>query len=189
MNKYLNKFIEKYFSCDSNEIMQALDLGAGDFSDVDYLKENGWECKGVDIKSGVDLNEIYECGRCFDLVFSNYVIHLLRNKENFFRSAYDNLKDGGYFFINALSDQDENTRSGLNLNNAKRIMEEVGFSILKSEIFEVYDDEPGHNHYHKIVEIYAQKNSSLRRQGGNHVKKRRTSSPGDFVCGRPEFTG
>lgn len=71
MNQFLKNFIEEKFKSPE----KALDLGAGDLFDVLGLKQLGWQCDGVDIKTGTDLENPYlsENGP-YDLVYSNYVL-------------------------------------------------------------------------------------------------------------------
>jgi hypothetical protein len=71
MNLYFKKFIEEKFKKQG----KALDLGAGNFFDVNYLKQLGWKCEGVDKNVGVDL------------VYSNYVLHKLVDREQFVKTA------------------------------------------------------------------------------------------------------
>ncbi len=53
MNIYLKNFISEKFKKPG----KALDLGAGEFFDVAYLKQLRWKCEGADIKTGVDLEK------------------------------------------------------------------------------------------------------------------------------------
>ena len=55
MNEYLENFINTKFRKSS----KALDLGAGDFCDVKNLEKLGWECEGVDLEMGIDLEKPY----------------------------------------------------------------------------------------------------------------------------------
>jgi len=76
MNPELKHFVTKYFS----EGGKALDLGCGDGVDLRGLEEMGWECDGVDIITGTNLNEVYLSPNApYDLVYSNYVIQKLKN--------------------------------------------------------------------------------------------------------------
>lgn len=85
MNVYLEQFIANKFKCPG----KALDLGAGKFFDVACLKQMGWIGFGVDKTSGIDLEKKYlSPKKPFNLVFSNYVIHKLKNPERLVETAY-----------------------------------------------------------------------------------------------------
>ena len=154
MNIYLKKFIDAQFKNQG----KALDLGAGDFSDITYLKKLGWESEGLDIKTGVDLKKPYQSkNRPFDLVYSNYLLHKLKNKEQLIKTAYDNLKSGGWFFIHTFDKSDPNGKSDLTADFLKKLLEKQNFKNITTSIFDFYDDEAGHKHWHKILEAGAQK--------------------------------
>ncbi len=97
MNPELKHFVTKYFP----EGGKALDLGCGDgTTDVEGLKKIGWECDGVDIITGTDLNEIYSSPNApYDLVYSNYVIQKLKTPESLIKAIETNIKEGGKFFF------------------------------------------------------------------------------------------
>jgi len=154
MNIYLEKFIEKKFKNPG----KALDLGAGDFTNVNSLKDIGWVCDGVDIKNGINLENIYlSKNKPFDLVFSNYVIHKIKNKENFILTIFNNLKQDGWLFIHTFDKSDENSTSDMTSLFSKKILKEHGFVNISTSVFDFYDDDEGHKHFHKILEIIAQK--------------------------------
>ena len=95
MNEYLEDFINKKFKKPD----KALDLGAGDFCDVKELEKMGWKCEGVDIEMGIDLEKLYiSKNKPFNLVYSNYVLQRIKNKDVFVRTVYENLKNDGCFF-------------------------------------------------------------------------------------------
>lgn len=151
MNEHLEKFINEKFT----ETGKALDLGAGSFNDVNSLKERGWFVEGVDKKTGIDLNEPYISeNKPFDLVYSNYVLHFLKNKQQLIDTAVDNLKKDAWFFLHTFDKSDENI-SGFDSEDVLKMMGD--FKNITTRVFEVFDDEPGHNHWHKILEITAQK--------------------------------
>lgn len=130
MNTYLKKFIEEKFKKPG----KALDLGAGDFFDVACLKQLGWKCEGVDIKTGVNLEQYFlSKNHPFDLVFSNYVIHKIKNKEQFIKIVFDNLKKGGWFFIHTFDKKDKNSKSVLTTNAYKKYCPSRALKILKLE--------------------------------------------------------
>ncbi|MFA6325234.1 MAG: class I SAM-dependent methyltransferase [Candidatus Paceibacterota bacterium] len=154
MNIYLEKFIKEKFKNPG----KALDLGAGDFVDVKSLEDIGWKCEGVDIKSGVNLENVYiSKNKPFDLVFSNYVIHKIKNKKNFISTIFNNLKQNGWIFIHTFDESDENSTSDMTSLFSKKILEEHGFINISTNVFDFYDDDEGHKHFHKILEIIAQK--------------------------------
>ena len=89
MNIYLENFIKEKF-LNSGKV---LDLGAGNLSDIEYLKNKGWIYEGVDKNLGTDLEKLYiSKNKPFDLVYSNYVLHFLKNKQQLINTAYKNLK-------------------------------------------------------------------------------------------------
>lgn len=154
MNSYLKKFIEERFEKPG----KALDLGAGDFVDVACLKQSGWKCEGVDKKTGVDLEEYFlSKNHPFDLVFSNYLIQRIKDKEQFARIIFDNLKKDGWFFIHTFDQEDKNSRSNLTENYLQKMLADQGFKNIKTRIFSYYDNEIGHEHWHKILEATGQK--------------------------------
>lgn len=154
MNIYLKDFVDEKFK----KAGKALDLGAGNFFDVACLKQLGWKCEGVDIKSGVDLEKPYESeNKPFDLVYSNYVLHKLKNKKQFIQTIYNNLKDGGWFFVHTFNQSDPNSKSKITSKLLKNFLEKQGFRNIKIELFSYYDNEKGHKHWHKILEATGQK--------------------------------
>lgn len=154
MNTYLKKFINEKFKKPG----KALDLGAGDFFDVVCLKQSGWRCEGVDIKTGINLERYFMSkDKPFDLVYSNYVIHKLENKEHFIKTIFVNLKKGGWFFIHTFDKSDKNSKSNLTRNSLQKLLSTQEFKNIKTRVFSYYDDEEGHRHCHKILEATGQK--------------------------------
>ncbi len=154
MNIYLEKFIKEKFIKPG----KALDLGAGGFSDINYLRNMKWDCEGVDIKIGVDLEKYFLAeNRPFDLVFSNYVIHKIKNREQFVKIIFDNLKKDGYFFLHTFDSEDENSTSDLTKKYLQEILFAQGFKSIRVRVFSHYDDEEGHEHWHKILEATGEK--------------------------------
>lgn len=149
----MNVYLKNYLS--DLDPGKALDLGAGDFQDVKALQEMGWECRGVDLNMGVDLNEPYFDKVKFDLVFSNYVLQKLDNKMQLIESAYNNLKGGGYFFLHTFHKSDKNSMSDIDEKSVKEMCEVVGFRDVKVRVFDYYDKE--HRHWHSILEVTAEK--------------------------------
>lgn len=154
MNIYLKKFIDEKFKNPG----KVLDLGAGNFFDVACLEQLGWKCEGVDIKTGVNLEKPYE-SKCkpFDLVYSNYVLHKLKNKKQLIQIVYDNLKNDGWFFIHTFDRSDPNSTSKITHSLLKKLLEKQGFKNIKVRVFSYYDNEEGHKHWHKILEAVGQK--------------------------------
>jgi len=154
MNTYLKQFINKKFK----KPCKALDLGAGNFSDVSYLKQLKWNCDGVDITTNVDLEKPFESkNRPYDLVYSNYLLHKLKNKDQLIKTIYNNLKDDGWFFIHTFDKSDSFGTSDLSDIKLKKILTKQGFTKIKTKIFRYYDNEEGHKHWHKILEATGQK--------------------------------
>ena len=154
MNVYLKKFISEKFKKPG----KVLDLGAGDFSDIAWLKQLKWRCEGVDIKTGIDLEKTYQSkNKPFDLVYSNYVLHKIKNKKQLIQTIYNNLKNGGWFFIHTFDQSDSNSASNISCDYLQKILIEQGFRNTKTRLFCHYDREPCHKHWHKILEVSGQK--------------------------------
>ena len=154
MNIYLKKFINQHFKKPG----KALDLGAGDFLDITDLKKIGWQGEGVDIKTGVDLEKPYQSkNKPFDLVCSNYVLQKLKNKNQLIKTAYDNLKSGGWFFIHTFDESDANSKSDITADFLKKLLKKQSFRNISATIFDFYDDGKGHKHWHKLLQASAQK--------------------------------
>jgi len=154
MNASLKKFIDEKFKKQG----KSLDLGAGDFFDVACLKQLGWKSDGVDIKTGVDLEKDYEAkNKPFDLVYSNYVIHKLKNRKQLIQTIYNNLKNDGWFFIHTFDQSDKNSKSDLSKVYLKKLLTEQGFKNINTKVFSFYDNDEGHKHWHKILEATGQK--------------------------------
>jgi SAM-dependent methyltransferase len=154
MNTYLKNFVSEKFKNPG----KALDLGAGDFFDVACMKQLGWKCEGIDIKAGVDLEKAYKSEKgLFDLVYSNYVLHKIKNKERFAETIYNNLKGCGWFFIHTFDRSDKNSASDLSQTYLRELLTEQGFRSIKVKLFSYYDNEEDHKHWHKILEAIGQK--------------------------------
>lgn len=154
MNEYLRLFVERTFPHQGT----ALDLGAGSFSDVKGLEQMGWECEGVDIRTGVDLENHYlSLHAPYDLVYANYVIHKLKNRRQLLDTAFGNLKNGGWFFLHTFDQSDENSSSDLSAETVQKFFAEAGFTNISSRLIKHYDDEIGHEHWHIILECVGQR--------------------------------
>lgn len=154
MNICLEQFIADKFRRPG----KALDLGAGKFFDVACLKQLGWVCSGVDKLTGTDLEKKYlSPKKPFDLVYSNYVIQKLKNPEQLVETAYNNLKSGGWIFLHTFDKTDKQSKSKLDKKQLAAMLKKQGFSGIEARVLDFYDNDPGHNHWHKILEIFAKK--------------------------------
>lgn len=147
MNIFLEQFIKKNFK----KTGFALDLGCGKGYDAVCLRECfNWSVRFIDKKrDGIDLEEYYKhCLIKFDLVYSNYVLHLIENKDIFLKSAYDNLKKNGWLFLHLLS---------IEKKDINKLLKDTGFKDIKYKKIDFYDNDIGHKHWHKILEVTARK--------------------------------
>lgn len=152
MNQNLKNFIVKKYK----SVGGALDLGAGDFSDIKSLINLGWVAEGVDINMGVNLEKPYLAEqRPFDLVYSNYLIHKINDIDKFINTIYDNLKAGGSFFIHTFDKSDENSKSQLTKNILIDLFNRKGLKEVEAKVFDKWDIK--HEHWHKILEIIGTK--------------------------------
>lgn len=112
----------------------------------------------MDLKVGVNLEEYFLSKKGpFDLVFSNYVIHKIKNKEQFIKTIFDNLKKDGWFFIHTFDKKDKNSRSTLTAEKLRKILSKQGFKNIKVRVFSYYDNAEGHKHWHKVLEATGKK--------------------------------
>jgi len=154
MNAYLEQFIKEKFSKPG----KALDLGAGKFFDVACLKKLGWQAFGVDLATGTDLEKPYlSSKKPFNLVYSNYVIHKLKNPEQLIKTAYQNLKNNGWVFIHAFDKSDKNSTSKISKKQLCTGLAKTGFVDIQCKLFNFYDNDPGHKHWHKILQASGRK--------------------------------
>lgn len=150
MNIYLKQFIKSL-----GFKGKSLDLGEGESFDVACLKQLGWEAYGVDKISGTDLEKVYISPlKPFDVVYSLYVIHFLKNRYALAESAYKNLRSGGYFFVHTFT-RDKNSSSDLDEESLRKILESVGFSEIEIKVEKFYDNEVNHKHWHNILQAIA----------------------------------
>ena len=137
---------------------KALDLGVGKFYDVAGMKLNGWRCEGVDKTTGVDLEKKYlSPRRPFDLVYSNYVLHKLKKPEQLLKTANLNLKPKGWLFLHTFDQTDKISKTKFSKIFLTKLLKKTGFQNISTYIFSFYDNEPGHKHWHRILEATAQK--------------------------------
>ncbi len=152
MNVFLEKFINEKFKVTGS----SLDLGCGKGFDVACLKHLGWKAIGID-RNEADLNRPFKTKKKFDIVYSNYVLQFITNKETFIKSCYDNLKKNGWLFIHTFSQNDTVfKRKGLNKKDIFKILNKY-FQNIRIKEFSAYDNDFGHKHWHRILEITAQK--------------------------------
>ncbi|MDP4034255.1 MAG: methyltransferase domain-containing protein, partial [Pseudorhodobacter sp.] len=110
------------------------------------------------LQTGINLEKYFVSkDKPFDLVYSNYVIHKIKNKKQFIKTIYSNLKKDGWLFIHTFDKTDINSTSNLSKDNLQELLEKQGFDKIKTKIFKYYDNENGHKHWHKILEATAQK--------------------------------
>ena len=154
MNIFLEKFVDRKFKKPG----KALDLGAGKFYDVACMRQQGWKCEGVDKRTGVNLERPYLSKHGpFDLVFSNYVIHKLKNKSQVIKTACNNLKSGGWLFIHTFDKSDKNSSSSITRMSLVQLLTHSGFHNIHTAVFRYFDNDPTHKHWHKILEAIAQR--------------------------------
>jgi SAM-dependent methyltransferase len=152
MNIFLEKFVIEKFEKPGI----SLDLGCGKGFDVACLKHLGWKALGID-KEDADLNKPYNSGKKFDLVYSNYVIQFINNKKIFIISCSENLKNDGWLFLHTFSKRDPIFKDkGINREEIVNLLKEY-FKNIKVKEIKAYDNNFGHKHWHRILEISAQK--------------------------------
>lgn len=150
MNPELKHFVTKYFPKGG----KALDLGCGDRIDLEELKKMGWECDGVDIITGTDLNKIYSSPNApYDLVYSNYVIQELKTPESLIKTIEINTKEGGKFFLHTFDKSDKIAKKKYTAESIKELFRSTNLQPESCEVFRVWDNEAGHQHYHHILQI------------------------------------
>lgn len=151
-------FLEDFVSEKFKKPGKALDLGAGKFFDVACLKQLGWDAHGVDKLTGTSLEKPFLSDkRPFDLVYSNYTLHKITNKEVFIQTAYDNLKAGGWLFINAFDKSNKTSISDITAAGMKKTLRKIGFKNIYTKKISFFDNAFGHRHWHKVLQITASK--------------------------------
>jgi len=152
MNIFLEKFINKTFEKPG----VSMDFGCGKGYDVVCLRHLGWKAFGVD-KKEVDLNRYYKKKIKFDLIYSNYVLQFINKKEIFIKSCFDNLKNDGWLFIHTFSKNDLIFKNrGLSKDKIIKLLEEY-FKNIKIKKISIFDNDLNHRHWHRVLEITAQK--------------------------------
>ena len=169
MNPELKEFVLREFPVAG----KALDLGCGLEVDMRGLRELGWMCDGVDLLTGVDLNYLYQSENApYDLVYSNYVIQKLVRSKVLVFSIAKNLKSGGKFFIHTFEMADEVAKKRFTEESLRSLFVDTALEIESCKQFKICDDEPGHMHYHHILEVTGKRN----RGGLRNLKKSEDSS-------------
>lgn len=149
MNPELYEYAKKNFNAPG----KALDLGCGDGTDMCELTKMGWQCDGVDILTGIDLNEPYLSKNApYDFVYSNYVIHKLDNPDALVMSIENNLKEGGKFFLHTFDQSDNFAKKTYTEAELRKLFDNKSLQVESCEKLKVWDDEPGHKHYHWILQ-------------------------------------
>jgi len=152
MNQFLLDFIKDNFK----QAGSALDLGCGKGEDVKGLKELGWKATGVDLPE-VDLNYFYKVTDKLDLIYSNYVLQFIKNKEAFIETCYANLKDGGFLFIATFDKSDEVLKNTFTEQELFDFFKNK-FRNIKIEKVGVGDNHPPiGQHKHVVLMLTAQK--------------------------------
>lgn len=135
---------------------KALDLGAGKFFNVACLKQMGWNAHGIDKLTGTDLEKSFLSDeKPFNLVYSNYVLQKIKNKEVFIQTAYNNLKVGGWIFINTFDKSNKTGFSDITAEGIRKILKETGFKNISTKRISLFDNDIGHRHWHKVLQITA----------------------------------
>jgi 2-polyprenyl-3-methyl-5-hydroxy-6-metoxy-1,4-benzoquinol methylase len=150
MNIYLREFVKK------TKPKTAFDFGCGEGFDMAMLKHLGVDVKGADLPE-LDMNYPQEVGQ-YDLVYSNYVLPFVDNKKNFVDNLNKNLKKGGHFFVATFSKNDEIIKNrGTTKEELLKLFEGRDFRNIAIEDYQNYDNEPKHNHWHKLLIIKGKK--------------------------------
>lgn len=154
----MNPYLLEYIKINFDEPGKALDLGAGNFSDVNFLHSLHWDAQGVDITQGIDLEKPYVSPESpYDLVYSCYLLHKLQNRNILIDTAQQNLKPGGKVFVHTFDASDKYSTSDISSDALYALLADGGFTNIAIRKIDYYDDEPGHNHWHIILEGTAEK--------------------------------
>jgi ATP-dependent RNA circularization protein (DNA/RNA ligase family) len=85
------------------------------------------------------------------------VIHKLKNKDALIQTIATNMKHDGYFFIQTFDASDTNSTSTLTVDSARMLLEKYELCVSEGKVFDQYDDEEGHKHWHKILQLTGQR--------------------------------
>ncbi|MCX6720132.1 MAG: class I SAM-dependent methyltransferase [Candidatus Staskawiczbacteria bacterium] len=146
--------MEKFISDNFKKPLSALDFGHGKGHDVACLKGLGWNCEGFDIKSGVDLQKPFYKGQ-YDLIYSNYVLQFVKDKNQFVDNIYNNLKKNGFIFLLTFDKSDKSVKNGIEKNEISELLKNFNSVNIKKHHF--FDNDFGHKHWHVILEVTAKK--------------------------------
>jgi len=142
--------LEEFIQNKSIKTGKALDLGAGDYNDVNDMHKLGWFCEGVDLKTNIDLEKIYNSeNKPFDIIYSNYVFQLIKNKRNFFTTIHNNLKPKGHLFIHYIYQPE---KADQELESIKVSMTDK-FECIEIKKLRIFDNDLDHKHWHHIIQI------------------------------------
>ena len=136
MNYRLLKFVKENFKKPGT----ALDFGSGEGLDIACLENLGWTVKGVDLKSGTDLNLPFKTKKV-DLVYANYLLQFLDNKKQFIDNCFNNLKKEGKLFLHTFDKSDRILKKKLSRKELKKLLKDK-FEDVKINIFSEFDNHP-----------------------------------------------
>ena len=105
-SKLCDYLVMRFFNAKENGML--LDVGCSGGTHMKYFAQNGFECKGVDLRDeNVDGFEVRGCNietekipfddNTFDYVFSKSLAEHVNNTDNFFSNVSRVLKPGGIF--------------------------------------------------------------------------------------------
>ena len=138
--------IKTFYNQDIKSFKEILDLGAGDKSFVKVVKENGINCRGLDVDE-IDLeNEKINYEDCeFDLVTGISLIEHIFNPSNFLKESYRVLKKDRWIYYTGKADPEVYEKEPFNLN------------ILKADIDKFLDADGALNVCHLKVKAQEEK--------------------------------
>ncbi len=153
MKKILPLFLRDKFGDRKGVVF---DFGCGPGHDVEGLKDLGWEEIGIDLPEN-DLNEPYISTKKADFICSFSVLQFIKDRKMFAKNISNNLKDGGYFLVQTFSKSDDvfGEKRGMTKEELLDIFKD--FHSIETWEERVFDDHPGHNHWHQLIFISGQK--------------------------------
>lgn len=152
----LNPFLLKFINDNKLEPGKALDFGSGEGNDVQGLEKLGWSVVGLNLPEHNLDGEIFKNKQKVDLIYSNYVLPFIKDKQTFVLSIYKNLKNGARVFLITFSKNDQGFKEyGTTEEELANLF--IKFKNIKIVNNRVWDDEPGHNHWHELLILTAQK--------------------------------